>query len=92
MLLGYLNMIPRRCYGMMQIILGNSQRLVTVVGHSNLIAITLGGDALGMFEIALPIPRGMEAGSSDFGKGWTRPVLIGKVPVTRLDPRTNTSR
>ncbi|GAX82820.1 hypothetical protein CEUSTIGMA_g10246.t1 [Chlamydomonas eustigma] len=53
-----------------------SNKLLGVVGHSNLIAVTLGGDTLGLFESLLPIPKGMEAGSSSIGKGWTQPVLI----------------
>ncbi len=62
-----------------------------VVGHSNLVAVSLGGEAgagLALFESGLPVPRGME-GSSAIGKAWTQPIFIGASVSCHMSIRPN---
>lgn len=52
--------------------------LIAVVGHSNMVAVSLRGanaSVLSLFVSTLPVPRGMD--SSVPVKAWTQPIFIG---------------
>ena len=53
---------------------------VSVVGHSNLVALSLGNDnenKVLLLESSLLIPRGLDGGVTP-GKSWTQPIFLGE--------------